>query len=257
MRPTDNMALPPWISRKLPEDERVNTKLTRRHVVEEMYQADRPFFSLQQIQQRIKPDVSKVTLRNRLTELEEHGVVRTESFADSLTLYYLNHPESEWPLSPEGKRALTADKTAPTHPLREFLDHPRVRSVLREELFRSIGWAALGLVGWPILLSESPQLPVTIWTVFGLPVLTWATLTVAMVGGRLLTGSDLQMQSQEGLHVVSLCGTLLTGFWVAFAVFSLDWPPLPTVGAYLLATVIYVIIYRRVVLPQSDLPVNT
>jgi DNA-binding HxlR family transcriptional regulator len=251
------MALPPWITEKLPQDKRVNTKLTRRHVVETMYRADRPFFSLQQIQQQIKPDVSKVTVRNRLTELEEHGVVTTESFADSLTLYYLNHPESEWPLSPEGKQALTADETTPTHPLREFLDHPRVRSIFREELLRSIGWAALGIVGWPILLSESPQLPVNIWTVFGLPVLTWATLTVAMVSVRLLTGSDIQVQSQEGLHVVSLCGILLAGFWVAFAIFILNWPPLPTVGVYLLATVSYLIVYKRVVLPETNLPVTT
>jgi hypothetical protein len=93
--------------------------------------------------------------------------------------------------------------------------------------------------------------------VFGLPVLTWATLTVAMISVRLLTGSDLQVQSQEGLHVVSLCGILLAGFWVAFAVFILNWPPLPTVGVYLLATASYVIIYKRVVLPETDLPVTT
>ena len=97
------MSLPPWISEQLPENRRVNTKLTQRHVIETMHQSDRPFFSLQQIQQQIKPDVSKVTVRNRLDELEERGIIATETLADSLTLYYINHPESAWPLSPEGK----------------------------------------------------------------------------------------------------------------------------------------------------------
>lgn len=251
------MSLPPWISDDLPADKRVNTKLTRRHVVEKMYQADRPFFSLQQIQERIKPDVSKVTVRNRLTELEDCGVVATESFADSLTLYYLDHPESEWPLSPEGKEALTADETTATHPLREFVAHPRVRLVVREELLRSIAWAALGLVGWPILLSNSPEVPVTVWTVVGLPTMTWASLTVALIGVRLLTGSDLQIQSRDGLHLVSLGGILLTGCLTAFAVFILDWPPLLTVSVYVLATGSYLIAYKRLVLSQSDLPVDS
>jgi hypothetical protein len=250
------MSLPSWISTQLPEDRMVNTKLTQRHVIETMHQADRPFFSIQQIQQRIKPDVSKVTVRNRLDELEELGIVATETFTDSLTLYYINHPGSEWPLSPNGKRALDSGSAGAADPLREFIHHPRVRLILREELLRSIAWAALGLVGWPILVSSSPHLPATVWTVAGLPILTWASLTVGLIAIRLLTGSDLQIQSIEGLHVVSLGGVVLGGFWVAFAIFVLDWPPLLTSGLYLFTTLTYFVLYKRVILPRLDLPVD-
>ncbi|SFC29438.1 hypothetical protein SAMN05444422_106254 [Halobiforma haloterrestris] len=243
------MSLPPWISAELPEDRRVNTKLTERHVIETMHQSDRPFFSLQQIEQQVKPDVSKVTVRNRLDELENRGIVATETVADS-TLYYINHPESEWPLSPEGKRALNNESAGTENPFREFLRHPRVRLIVREELLRSIAWAAFSLFGWAILISSSERLQATVWTVVGLPVLTWTSLTVGLIGLRLTTGSDLQVQSTEGLHVVSLGGVVLGGFWAAFLIFVLGWPPLLTSGLYLFVTVTYLVVYRRVILPR-------
>lgn len=251
------MSLPPWITDRLPDDRRVNTKLTQEHVVETMHRADRPFFSLQQIQDRIKPDVSKVTLRNRLDELADNGIVATETFPDSLTLYYLDHPESEWPLSPAGERALNDDTTEDTSPLREFWQHPRVRSVLREELLRSIGWAALGLFGWPVLVTSSQRLSPSLWTVVVLPVLTWASLTVGMVSYRLLWDSDLRVHSTEGLHVVALGSVLLSGFWAVFLVFVLGWPLLWTGGAYVLATVASLVFYSRVVVPRSERPAES
>lgn len=249
------MSLPPWISKQLPKDRRVNTKLTHRHVIETMHQTDRPFFSLQQIQQRIKPDVSKVTVRNRLNELEEHGIIATEMFSDSLTLYYINYPESEWPLSPEGKRAL-GESAGTENLLRAFLQHPRVRLIFREELLRSIAWAALGLVGWAILVNSSRQLPATVGTVVGLPILTWMSLTVGMIGIRLTTGSDLQVQSKEGLHILSLSGVVVGGFWAAFLIFVLDWPTLLTSGLYLFVTITYFVFYKRVILPRFDLSIE-
>jgi hypothetical protein len=236
----------------LPDERGVNTKLTHRHVIETMHGSDRPFFSLQQIQERLKPDVSKVTVRDRLDELEDRGVVATESFADTLTLYYLDHPESEWPLSPEGLQALKQEPTGTENPLRAFLHHPRVRLILREELLRSIAWAALGLFGWAILVSSSDQLPATVWTVGGLPILTWASLTIGMIGGRLMTGSDLQIQSKEGLHVVSLGGIVIGGFWAVFGTVVLGWPFLVMVGLYATATITYLVLYTRVLLPRFD-----
>jgi hypothetical protein len=221
-----------------------------------MYRANRPFFSLQQIRQRIKPDVSKVTVRNRLNELEERGIIATETFDNSLTLYYINHPESEWPLSPEGKQALNGESAGTANPLREFLQHPRVHLIVREELLRSIAWAGLGLFGWAILVSSSSQLPATVWTVIGLPILTWASLTVGMIGLRLITGNDLQMQSTEGLHIISIGGVVLGGFWAAFLIFVLDWSPLLISGLYLFVTIAYLVLYKKVVLPGFDEPVE-
>lgn len=246
------MSLPPWISEQLPENRRVNTKLTQRHVIETMHQSDRPFFSLQQIQQQIKPDVSKVTVRNRLDELEERGVITTETLADSLTLYYINHPESEWPLSPEGKQALNRESTKTRNPLREFLHHPRVHQIFREEFLRSIVWAGLGFSGWAIVISSSDQLPATVWTAVGLPILTWVSLTVGMIGIRLVTGNDLQVQSTEGLHIMSLGGVILGGFCAVFLIFVLNRSLLLISTLYVLITIAYFVFYKRVILPRFD-----
>lgn len=246
------MSLPPWISEQLSDERRVNTKLTERHVVETMYQVDRPYFSIQQIQDQIKPDTSKVTIRDRLNELEERGIVATESFSDTLTLYYIDHPESEWPVSPEGERALTEESVVDENPLREFVEHPRVRSILREELLRSIAWAGLGLFGWAILVTSSAQLTATLWTVVGLPILTWATLTTGMVGFRLLFGDEFRIQSTEGLHVVSLSGIVMGGFWAAFLIVVLNWPGLLILGVYISLTIGYTVYYSRVILPRFD-----
>ena len=57
-----------------------------------------------------------------------------------------------------------------------------LRRILHEELWRSVAWAGLGLVGWAWILTSTGQLDATVWTVVGLPVLTWATLTAGMVG---------------------------------------------------------------------------
>lgn len=250
------MSLPSWISEKLEQERRVNTKLTQQHVVEAMYNADRPFFSIQQVKQRIKPDVSKVTVRNRLNELGELGIVATETYPDSLTLYYINHPESDWPLSPEGKQAIEQDSAETQRPLLEFLQRPQIRQILREELWRSIAWIALGLFGWAILVSFSDRLAVNVWTGIGVPVFTWASLTVGMIGLRLTTGNKLQVLTKEGLHIVTLGGALFGGFWVVFLILVLEWSPLLTIGLYLFVTLVYFVCYFRIVLPKVNLSVK-
>lgn len=97
--------LPNWIENRIQRD--LDKTLTQDHVVEVMVDADRPFFSARQLQARVKPDVSKATVRNRLDELQELDVVATEIYPDSVTLYYIDYEESDWPLSPEGKHALS------------------------------------------------------------------------------------------------------------------------------------------------------
>jgi len=99
--------LPRWIDNRL--DRNLDNALTQEHVVETMVTSERPFFSARQLQARVKPDVSKATVRNRLNELQEIDIVAAETYPDSVTLYYINYQESDWPLSPEGKRALAAE----------------------------------------------------------------------------------------------------------------------------------------------------
>ncbi|WP_255169430.1 hypothetical protein [Natrononativus amylolyticus] len=111
--------LPPWIDERLDPD--LNRKLSQRHVVETMVGAERPFFSAEQVRARVRPDVSRETVRNRLNELREIDVVSAETYPDSITLYYVNHPESNWPLSPEGKRALSHSTPLETLSLGDFV----------------------------------------------------------------------------------------------------------------------------------------
>lgn len=97
--------LPNWIENRI--DRNLDNTLTQEHVVETMVEAERPFFSTRQLQARVKPDVSKATVRNRLDELQEIDIVATETYPESVTLYYINYQESDWPLSPAGERALS------------------------------------------------------------------------------------------------------------------------------------------------------
>ncbi|MFP8952361.1 hypothetical protein ACLI4Z_05205 [Natrialbaceae archaeon A-arb3/5] len=112
-------ALPAWIDDRL--DPEPNKKLTQRHVLETMVASERPFFSTEQLRARVDPDVSKETVRNRLNELREIDIISTETYPESITLYYVNHPESNWPLSPEGKQALSHETPLETLSLGDFI----------------------------------------------------------------------------------------------------------------------------------------
>lgn len=112
-------ALPSWIEDRTDPD--LNKKLTQRHVVETMLEAERPFFSAEQIRARVTPEVSKETVRHRLNELREIDVVATETYPESITLYYINHPESNWPVPPEAKEALSRLTPLETLSLSDFV----------------------------------------------------------------------------------------------------------------------------------------
>jgi len=133
------------------------------------------------------------------------------------------------------------------------MDSQRGR-IIREELLRSIAWIGLGIVGWPILISEVAWLDATALTVFGLPVVTWASLTVGMIGVRLATGTEFQIQTTEGLDIVTVGGAVLGGFWAAFLIFVLDWSPLISIGLYIAVMAAYLVYYTRVVRPELSSP---
>ncbi|MCU4975334.1 hypothetical protein OB955_21765 [Halobacteria archaeon AArc-m2/3/4] len=111
--------LPAWIDDRI--ERNLNNTLTQEHVVETMLDSERPFFSIRQLHARITPEVGAATVRNRLQELQEIDVVATETYPESITLYYINHPESNWPLSPDGKRALSSDSPLDRLSTRGFL----------------------------------------------------------------------------------------------------------------------------------------
>ena len=112
-------AIPTWIDERI--DRNLGHTLTQEHVIETMLGSDRPFFSIRQLHARIKPDVSRATVRNRLQELQEIDVVATETYPGSISLYYINHPKSDWPVSPEGKHTLNANSPLDRLSTRGFL----------------------------------------------------------------------------------------------------------------------------------------
>lgn len=146
--------LPPWIETRI--DDEFNRKLTQRHVVETMLEADRPYFSAEQLRARVTPDVSKETVRLRLQELLEIDVIAAERYPESITLYYVNHPESEWPLSPAGRGALSSETPLDTLSVGDFvrLRNPAgIRTLVLAGFQLSLVLFAIGVFA-PPLASE-------------------------------------------------------------------------------------------------------
>lgn len=125
-------------------------------------------------------------------------------------------------------------------------------SIIKEELLRSIVWAGLGLAGWGLLISNSSMLEATVLNVLGLPVLTWAVLTIGMIGARLVTGMDLQVQSMEGLSVGVILGILASGFAALYFIVVEGYSPLLVGGSYIAITIATILWVRYVVFSDIE-----
>lgn len=136
---------------------------------------------------------------------------------------------------------------------RMALRSDQFRDIIATELWRSVAWAGLAFVGWAFIVTGIGTLDATVWTVVVLPMLTWAALTVAMIGLRVATGSTLRVNSVAGLHIVLLEGIIVTGFIVVYLVTVEGWATVPTVGVYLGTTVAYLLYYWKIHLPRSGL----
>ncbi len=157
-------ALPTWIDDRI--DRNLDNALSQEHVVETMLESERPFFSIRQLQARVKPDVSKATVRNRLQELQELDVVNTETYPESVTLYYVNHPESAWPLSPEGKRALSTESPLDRLSTRDFLtlqDTVGIRTLVLAGFQLTLVLLALGAVLTIVGVDLGAESDIQLW----------------------------------------------------------------------------------------------
>lgn len=156
--------LPNWIDNRVEHD--LNNTLTQQHVVETMVDSDRPFFSARQLQARVKPDVGKATVRNRLNELQEIDVVATEVYPDSITLYYIDHEVGDWPLSPEGKRALLSESPLDRLSTRGFLtlqDTVGIRTLVLAGFQLTLVLLALGAVLTVIGVDTVTESDIVLW----------------------------------------------------------------------------------------------
>lgn len=175
---------PTWIEERI--DPVHDNKLTQAHVVETMLDAERPFFSARQVQARVKPDVSKATVRNRLDELRELDVVAAETYPESITLYYVDHPGSNWPLSPEGKRALHHENPLDRLSLRGFLtlrDSAGIRTLVLAGFQLSLLLFVLGIgmavagVGAPVQTDH--DVVTAAFTLFGVCLVVYGAERIA------------------------------------------------------------------------------
>jgi len=146
--------LPPRIEKRI--EHNIDKKLTQRHVVETMLEAERPYFSAEQIRARARPEVSKETVRLRLNGLRERDVIADDTYPESITLYYINHPESSWPLSPEGKDALAFKSPLETLSVSDFLrlrNPAGIQTLVLAGFQLTLVLFAIGIVA-PVILSD-------------------------------------------------------------------------------------------------------
>ena len=133
---------------------------------------------------------------------------------------------------------------------------PQLRSIVREELLRSIAWIGLGLVGWSLVISEVAWLDATALTVFGLPVITWALLTISMIGIRTATSAELQVQTPAGLSISLILGIMLGGVGAVYLVAVEGYATLWVTVAYVTVTVGTLLWYWYMGLPDSAFEVT-
>jgi len=134
---------------------------------------------------------------------------------------------------------------------------PQLRRIIREELLRSIVWIGLGIVGWPIVISEVAWLDTTALTVFGLPALTWALLTTGAIAVRVATSTELQVQTPVGLSISLLFGIMLGGVGAVYLATAGGYSALRIIAAYVAVTSITVLWYWFVGSDTADTPMTT
>lgn len=95
------------IDEDLPEDieSRIDTAdydldLTQGHVALEFVHGDRSFYNVAQMHAALGRDVSTDTVRARLDELHERDVLSRQQVNNG-NIYWLNQPESDWPIPPD------------------------------------------------------------------------------------------------------------------------------------------------------------
>jgi hypothetical protein len=100
------------------------------------------------------------------------------------------------------------------------------------------------------VIAEVARLNPTALTVIGLPVLTWAAITVGAIGVRTATVSELQVQTPAGLSISLLLGIMLGGVSGLYLATEGGYPVLWITVAYVTVTGITVLWYWFARLPN-------
>jgi hypothetical protein len=81
-----------------PLDDDFQNDLMQRHVLEVLLEGERAFYSISQVEQSL--DASRETIRDRLNEMVELGVLKKDAINNG-DIWWINQPESEHPIPPD------------------------------------------------------------------------------------------------------------------------------------------------------------
>ncbi|OIB56155.1 hypothetical protein [Natrialba sp. SSL1] len=144
--------LPKWVEDRLEHDN--SRDLQQRHVVEVVVNGDRSYYNVRFVRAEIKGDFDKDTVRSRLDELAEQGVLKTE-LINRGNIYWLNESKSDWPIPPDVEVEASSDE--PT--VSDFFSRPHV-------IIASIGFlgaAIAGVIVWVGTLQSGGSITLP-WT---------------------------------------------------------------------------------------------
>jgi hypothetical protein len=111
------------------------------------------------------------------------------------------------------------------------------RQVVVEELWRSVVWIAIGLFGWSLIVSSTDRIDASALTALGLPLATWAALTLSMIGIRLATGMELKVETESGRYLMWFIG-LVVGAFVVLWLILVRSRPWTLAAVYVVGTVV-------------------
>lgn len=133
--------LPERIEERLRFDH--NRDLQQHHVAEVLVHGDRPYYNIRRIESELSGKFDRGTIRDRLNEMEERGVINQERMNNG-TIYWLVHEDSNWPVPPDVRVGPADEKT-----VSEFFGQSHV-------LFIAFG-VLLSILSGPILWAGALQ----------------------------------------------------------------------------------------------------
>lgn len=142
-------ALPDSIESNL--DFNPNQEVQNRHFLEVFAESERPFLSRSYVQDQV--GLSGEATRLRLGTLVERGLLGTTEIAGA-NVYWLNHPESKWPMPPDVEVTATQDALT----VDELLDQTWVHFGLTGGVITLLGSSLIGM--FTVLAVYSVSLPV-------------------------------------------------------------------------------------------------
>jgi hypothetical protein len=176
--------LPEEVEKRLKTDTRYvsGNELLPAEVAEVMYAADRPWFTVDQMNSEFNHRYHQDTVRDKLSKLRELEIVESQSVGKP-DIYYLNDDRSEWPIPPDVE--VEAERTEPT--LSEFLSPWYIQLGLVGLLGPALGgvilivgsFAAAGVISIPPSITNVISLGLTI------SIISYILLLISVVLGVL------------------------------------------------------------------------